>query len=175
MLETVETSSPKEGNEKSSAEEQRRDTHPPQQAGTTIVSTDKPSPKASKSFGEKIMDTIEAVRNFGVRHPVLTRVLETAVAVGAGVAIANSNSSSGGGLDAASLGDYSSSSSNDGYTDSLVADISDDSSSGRDYPDERSSPEEHTVQAHRQRYHTKDGVIWIEKETYPRGGKHDED
>ena len=32
-----------------------------------------------------------------------------------------------------------------------------------------------TVQEHRQRYHTKDGVVWKKKEPYQRGGNHDED
>jgi len=67
--------------------------------------------------------------------------------------------------------DYDDSSSGRDYPDER----SDDSSSGRDYPDERSSPEEHTVPAHGQHYYTKDGVIWKEKEPYQRGGRHDDD
>lgn len=55
------------------------------------------------------------------------------------------------------------------------ADDYEDTLSGREYPDERSSPREHTVPAHGQHYHTKDGVIWREKEPYLRGGKHDDD
>ena len=43
------------------------------------------------------------------------------------------------------------------------------------YPDKRSSPEEHTAPAHGQHDHTKDGVIWKEKEPYQRGGKHDDE
>ncbi len=35
----------------------------------------------------------------------------------------------------------------------------------------RSSPSENDVTAHRQRYHTKDGVIWKDKAPYHRGGK----
>lgn len=35
----------------------------------------------------------------------------------------------------------------------------------------RSSPEENDVSGHRQRYHTKDGVIWKDKSPYHRGGK----
>ncbi len=91
------------------------------------------------------------------------------VAVGT-EAIANSGKRSGGGLESSSSDDYFRSSS-----DSLDSDDYDDSSSSRDYPDERSSPEEHTVPAHGQHYHTKDGVIWKEKKSYQRGGKHDED
>ena len=35
----------------------------------------------------------------------------------------------------------------------------------------RSSPLEHEVSKHLQRYHTKDGVVWREKDSYHRGGK----
>lgn len=43
------------------------------------------------------------------------------------------------------------------------------SSDGSNYPDSHESPCEHTVSAHGQHYHTKDGVIWKEKEQYTRG------
>lgn len=36
----------------------------------------------------------------------------------------------------------------------------------RNYPDTHASPKEYTVSAHGQHYHTKDGVIWKEKEPY---------
>ena len=89
--------------------------------------------------------------------------------------MANSARGSGGGAGSSSSDDYFSSSSDGDYTDFLDSDDYDSSSSDRDYPDERSSPEEHTVPAHGQHYHTKDGVIWKEKEPYQRGGKHDDD
>lgn len=124
------------------------------------------------------MDTVEAVKGFSERHPVLTGVLKVVGVAAVAVeteAIANSSKGSGGSSRSSSSDNYSSSSSDDDYTDSLDTDDSDDSSSVRDYPDERTSPEEHTVPAHGQHYHTKDGVIWKEKEPYQRGGKHDED
>lgn len=37
----------------------------------------------------------------------------------------------------------------------------------------RSSPREHEVPGHKQRYHTKDGIVWRDKDTYSRGGKKD--
>lgn len=40
---------------------------------------------------------------------------------------------------------------------------------------EHSSPREHIVSAHGQHYHTKDGVIWKDKNPYPRGGNKDEE
>ena len=40
---------------------------------------------------------------------------------------------------------------------------------------ERSSPDEHTVKGHRQRYRYKDGSVkWKDKDPYPRGGNNDE-
>ena len=136
------------------------------------------SPEVHESFGDKVLRAVDAVKGFGERHPVLSGVLKVAgiaaLAVGAD-AIANSGNGSGGGSRSSSSEDYSSRSSDDGYADSWDGDDYDSSSSDRDYPDERSSPEEHTVPAHGQHYHTKDGVIWKEKEPYQRGGKHDDD
>lgn len=176
-LETTEVSL-KEDKEKSSGEKQWKDNPTTKKQSTSAAPTAKTSPKASKSFGEKIMDTVEAVKGFSERHPVLTGVLKVVGVAAVAVeteAIANSSKGSGGSSRSSSSDNYSSSSSDDDYTDSLDTDDSDDSSSVRDYPDERTSPEEHTVPAHGQHYHTKDGVIWKEKEPYQRGGKHDED
>lgn len=55
-------------------------------------------------------------------------------------------------------------SSNDSYT------------SNTSFPDKtdtisRTSPSENDVSAHRQRYHTKEGTVWKDKEPYHRGGK----
>lgn len=136
------------------------------------------SPEVHESFGDKLLHVVNAVKGFGEKHPVLSGVLKVAgiaaLAVGAD-AIANSGNESGGGSRSSSSDDYSSRSSDDDYADSWDGDDYDSSSSDRDYPDERSSPEEHTVSRHRQRYHTKEGVIWKEKEPYQRGGKHDDD
>ena len=143
------------------------------QSKTTV-----PPPEVHESFGDKVLHMVNAVKGFGERHPVLSGVLKgvgiVALAVGAD-AIANSGNGSGGGSRSSSSDDYSSRSSDDDYADSLDSDDYDSSSSDRNYPDERSSPEEHTVPAHGQHYHTKDGVIWKEKEPYQRGGKHDDD
>ena len=168
----------KEDKEKNSGEEQRKDNPISKKPSTFASPTVKASQKACKSFCNKIKYAVENVKGVIERHPVLTCVLKfvggAAIAVGA-KAIANCNRSSAGESGSSSLDDYSSSSSNDDHTDSSAADIFDDSSSGRDYPIERSSPEEHMVPAHGQHYHTKSGVIWKEKESYRRGCKHDED
>ncbi len=143
------------------------------QSKTTV-----PPPEVHESFGDKVLRAVNAVKGFVERHPVLSSVLKVAriaaFVVGA-VAISNSGNGSGGGSRSSSSNDYSSRSSDDDYADSRDGDAYDSSSSDRDYPDERSSPEEHTVSAHGQHYHTKDGVIWKEKEPYQRGGKHDDD
>ena len=135
-------------------------------------------PKAHKSFGDKILHIVDAAKKFGDKHPVIAGVLKAvgvaAVTVGAG-AIANSIKESGGRSSLSSSNDYYNNSSDGDNSDYLNSNDYDDSSSGRDYPDERSSPEEHTVLAHGQHYHTKDGVIWKEKEPYQRGGRHDDD
>jgi len=140
---------------------------------TTVV-----PPEVHEGFGDKILHAVEVVKEFGEKHPVLTGVLKAvgiaAAAAGAG-AIANSTRGSGGGSSSSSSDDYFSSSSDDDYSDSSSSDEWDALSSSRDYPDERSSPEEYTVPAHGQHYHTRDGVIWKEKEPCQRGGNHDED
>ena len=123
-------------------------------ARTPISSTVGTSPKDGKNFGEKCIDTVidvfKAGRDFCGRHPVITGIIKA----GVGVVIARVTVPS------------SSRSSGDGMSSSFA---------DKNYPDERSSPEEHTVPAHGQHYHTKDGVIWKEKESYQRGGKHDDD
>lgn len=134
-------------------------------------------PEVHESFGDKVLRAVDAVKEFSEKHPVLTGLLKTvgivATAVGAEV-IANSTRWSSGGSSSSS-DDYFSSSSDDDYSDYSSSDEMDTLSSSRDYPDERSSSEEHTVPAHGQHYHTKDGVIWREKESYQRGGKHDDE
>lgn len=160
-------------------------TNPPQQEDASHRSENKLQnkttvvpPEVHESFGDKVLHVVDAVKEFSEKHPVLTGVIKmvgiVAAAVGA-EAIANGTRGSGGGSSSSSSDDYFSSSSDDDNSDCSGSDELDTTSSSRDYPDERSSPEEHTVPAHGQHYHTKDGVIWKEKEPYQRGGKHDED
>lgn len=173
------TESSQKGNkEKKSGNEQGRKTPSPIDSITFVPYKSKASPKHSKSFGKKIMDAVEAVKGFSERHPVLTGILKAAgvAAVAAGTeVIANSGKGLCSGLRSYLSDDYFRSSSDNDHDDFLDTDEYDDTPSSRDYPDERSSPEEHTVPAHGQHYHTKDGVIWKEKESYQRGGKHEDD
>ncbi|MFB8589805.1 hypothetical protein ACFC53_08070 [Enterococcus casseliflavus] len=132
-------------------------------------------PEVHKNFGDKVRRVFDVVRKFSERHPVLTGIVKWGGIAAAAITTASvANNSSGGG---GSSGDGESDSSDlfDDY--SSRADDSDDysDSSDRNYPDERSLPKEHTVLEHGQHYHTKDGVIWKEKEPYQRGGKHDDD
>lgn len=152
-------------------ESQRSEKKP--QSKITVV-----PPEVHESFGDKVLHVVDAVKEFGERHPVLTGVLKTAGIIAAAVgaeAIANGSRGSGGDSSPSSSDEYFSSSSDDDNSDCSGSDELDTTSSSRDYPDERSSPEEHTVPAHGQHYHTKDGVIWREKESYQRGGKHDDE
>ncbi len=153
----------------------------PIKSSTETASEAKTPPKGSKSFGERIMNALESVKGFSERHPVLTgvfKVVGPAAAAFAASAIVNRGKGSGSSSDgpgSSSTNDYFSSSSDDDYSDFLDKDNYDDSSDGIDYPEERSSPKEHMVPGHGQHYHTKDGVIWKEKNPYSRGGKHDDE
>lgn len=135
------------------------------------------SPKARKGFGERIMGAVEAVKGFAERHPVITKLVKfigvTAVVAGAG-AIANNGKGSGGSSGSASSDDDSRNYSYDNDVDFSNGGSYDDSSDDNNYLEERSSPKEHMVLGHGQHYHTKDGVIWKEKDPYPRGGKHND-
>ncbi len=136
------------------------------------------TPKVHEGIGDKFIHAVKFVNEFGEKHPVLTEVLKEILVyfVDAGVdTIAKRIKASGGGVSSSSSDDSFSRSSDDDYKDSLESDDYDSTSSDREYPNERYSPKEHTVPAHGQHYHTKDGVIWKEKEPYPRGGKHYDD
>ena len=125
------------------------------------------------------MKAVKAVKGFSKKHPVITGVLKavgvTVVAVGT-EAIANRGKGSGGNSRSFSSDNYFSNSSSDyNIKVSKTNDFDDGSLTDRDDPEVRTSPKEHIVSAHGQHYHTNDGLIWKEKQPYPRGGKRDED
>lgn len=124
-----------------------------------------------ESFGHKIFHVVDGVKKLVKNH---SNLIKFAVVVGGVALTVKRISSSGGGSSLSSSDDYYSGSSDDDYNDSSCSDECDIPSFSRDYPDERSSPEEHTVSAHGQHYHTQDGVIWKEKDPYRRGGKRDD-
>lgn len=135
-------------------------------------------PEMHERFGDKIFHVVDGAKKFVEKHPNLVKSAAgavTTVVTVVVVACVKKIHDSGGGSSSSSSDDYYSGSSDDDYNDSSRSDECDIPSSSRDYPDERSSPEEHTVSAHGQHYHTRDGVIWKEKDPYQRGGKRDDD
>lgn len=135
-------------------------------------------PEVHERFGDKIFHVVDGAKKFVEKHPNLVKSAAgavTTVVTVVVVACVKKIHDSGGGSSSSSSDDYYSDSSDDDYNDSSSSDECDIQSSSRDYPDERSSPEEHTVSAHGQHYHTRDGVIWKEKDPYQRGGKRDDD
>ena len=133
-------------------------------------------PEVHERFGNKIFHVVDGAKKFVEKHPNLVKIVAGAALVAAAsVTFVKKIHDSGGGSSSSSSDDYYSGSSDDDYNDSSRSDECDIPSSSRDYPDERSSPEEHTVSAHGQHYHTRDGVIWKEKDSYQRGGKRDDD
>ena len=137
-----------------------------------------PPPELHEGFGDKVMHVVEAVKDFGEKHPVVAGIVKwggAALAVGSAYVASKGSGSGRGGSSENDDYDYSSSDLPDDYSGSNDDTGYDDSSDSRDYPDERSSSREHIVPGHGQHYHTKDGVIWKEKDPYPRGGKHDDE
>lgn len=131
---------------------------------------------SKKGAGEILLKTIKKVVEFSQEHPIITGVFEIvgSIVFREGIKSIENNKS----------GDRTAKSDDSSYSDLLdMKDTSGDVSETRtnrhqekiDYPDKRSSPKEHTVRKHPQRYHTKEGIIVKEKEAYPRGGKHDEE
>lgn len=111
------------------------------------------------------------IGQFFTDNPRLIERVKTAGIIISGLAVA---------LVAVKAASGSSSDSSDSGNDYSPRDPYDDDNGDSAYDvtskisNERSSPEEHTVPAHGQHYHTKDGVIWREKEPYQRGGKKDD-
>lgn len=174
----------KRDKEKSSGDKQRKETSPPKKSSSFSISTAKLSPKASKSFGEKIRYAVEAVKGFGERHSVLTGGLKAvgvvAAAIGTG-AIANSSKGLGVGSKSSSSGGYHSVSPEDDYnygglngdeTEISFNECSEEKS-GEEVSSSQYTPND--VPAGKQRYHYKDGSVkWKDKPSYHRGGNKDE-
>lgn len=94
----------------------------------------------------------------------------TLLAKGAADAISNSHSGGGAGSND-SHNTVNRISNSSGGTDSTVSNASNISPVvNRNYPETHASPQEHMVPAHGQHYHTNNGVIWKDKDPYPRGG-----
>lgn len=171
------------GVEINNGEKQQKDNSGVKRPSESVPTTVKHTSKFKKSIKWINNKIIGATKFF--ERPPRVKGLKNALGVVVGVGVvggisalvtnakARSGKGSVGGFGASSLDDIISNCfSDDECTDYSDVDDYDDSPSDRDYPDERSSPKEHTVQSHGQRYHTNDGVIWKEKKSFQRGGKH---
>lgn len=117
------------------------------------------APKGIKTDG-KFVKGLKAVGKFIVDHPIETLEIAGTVAVGTLKiisSVAESRNSSG------THRATQSSPSNKTDMISKVADIVEKAN--------KSMPGENDVSGHKQRYHTKNGVIWKDKAPYHRGGK----
>lgn len=146
---------------------------------TTVkpVNVNKPKPdiKQAGGFGNTVKRAFKAVVDFSNHHPVLTGIVKAVGVAGlaaAADAVANGGRSSS---NNGSSDDYTytpsrseSASYNDSYDEVQVETIDTDTSV------ERSSPKEHTVRPHGQHYIKNGECVWIEKDSYPRGGKKEE-
>lgn len=130
----------------------------PDTVKVNATNTVKPDTMPAGGFGNKMV-------NFCNRHPVLTEIVKAGVgAVLAGLIAKIKEVVNGGHSGSGNSGSFSYSN-DDVLVDNPCTDIS----------IERSSPEEHMVKGHGQRYHYKDGSVrWKEKDPYSRGGNKDE-
>lgn len=132
----------------------------------------KSSSKADRGVVDKIIHTIEAIKEFRNKHPVLTAIgkgVGGAVLSGVVAKVINSSGkSSNNNLDYSLTtdSDESEDNSNEFVSVENVA-----SNIQRDYPDERSSPRKHEVSGHWQHYGKDKELKWVDR--YPRGGGKD--
>ena len=148
-----------------------------------IFSSESPPLFPSDNTSEKIVThqeeqpkgLIGKVRGALQKHPKLTKGIGFALglagaAFGAYEANKNSSSSNSNNNDSKEI-----SRNNEGYDYSPdVSDSEPSPSVDETLSNPHSSPIEHEVTAHKQRYHTKNGIEWRDKDPYPRGGKKDE-
>ena len=139
-----------------------------------IQTTSPPEKTVWENLSEKVSHISSKVMSFGKSQPIATAVIGTAFGFavelgkdminGAAKESVTSSESS-----YASSGPHDKTNNPADGDDSVLDDVS-SFSEEQDCPNERSSPREHDVKEHIQRYHTKDGVIEKEKKPYHRGG-----
>ena len=136
-----------------------------------VKSTPKPSgtTKAPKS-GNGFINGLKFVGRFIVEHPKESFEIAGVVAMGLAKGISSirgqDNNRTNSDISVPDLSTQLSSNTPDkSDMASTIADIVEKAN--------RSSPREHEVPGHKQRYHTKDGVIWRDKDPYSRGRKKD--
>lgn len=140
------------------------------------INKQKPDIKHSGGFGNTVKKTFNVVVDFFNRHPVLAGIVKVMGVAGLAAAVDAVTNVGRAGSDNGNSDDY-------GYTPSRsgIGSFNDDNDGDEVdtvdayYSVERSSPEEHMVKGHGQRYHYKDGSVrWKEKDPYPRGGNKDD-
>jgi len=144
--------------------------------GSQVTTDAISSPKTRKGFREKILDVVETLKVFSEKHPNLTGIFKVAVTTAIAVAsdkISDRISESFSNPKVSSAKNDFNDNSDNYNVDTSDADDNREVLIDREYPIERLSPKEHTVPAHGQHYHTKNGVIWKEKDPYLRGGKNE--
>lgn len=126
----------------------------------TVVPPKIQTPKKSNMF----VRGLKSVGRFIVEHPVEFLEIAGVVIGGAAKAISSFRGSSSSSSAHSTMPQNDSNSTGTGIVEK-VADIVEKAN--------RSMPSENDVSGHRQRYHTKDGVIWKDKSPYHRGGNKD--
>lgn len=126
----------------------------------TVVPPKIQTPKKSKMF----VRGLKSVGRFIVEHPVESIEIAGVVIGGAAKAISSFRGSSSSSSAHNTMPKNDSNSTGTGIAEKVV-DIVEKAN--------RSMPSENDVSGHRQRYHTKDGVIWKDKAPYHRGGNKD--
>ena len=149
---------PSPGNQESNSQKTRTEKTTAKASAASKSSGTAKVPKAENGF----VKGVKAVGRFNINHPVES--IEIAgVAIGGTIevisAIAGSRNK-GGGASTPSSGGGGTTSTPKADIAAKVADIV-----------EKATRAENDVSGHKQRYHTKDGVIWKDKAPYHRGGK----
>lgn len=126
----------------------------------TVVPPKIQTPKKNNMF----VRGLKSVGRFIVEHPVESLEIAGVVIGGAAKAISSFRGSSSSSSAHNTMPKNDSNSTGTGIAEK-VADIVEKAN--------RSMPSENDVSGHRQRYHTKDGVIWKDKAPYHRGGNKD--
>ena len=117
----------------------------------------KGAPKSEDGF----VKFLKGAGRFAVKHPLEALEIAGTVIVGAAKIASFISASKSNNIYKSEPSTSSSSSKSD-----IVAKVADIVEKAN-----RSSPHEHDVTGHKQRYHTKNGVIWKDKAPYHRGGK----
>lgn len=144
--------------------------------GTSLTNRLQSIPKSKKRIGNAVRKVVNTVVDFSNYHPVLTNIVKIVGAVGLAAAV-DMVSKSGSSISGSDSEDYnynpSSGNRNSSFDDTYEY-VYNDNTSEDNYSIEQSSPKEHTVRPHGQHYYKNGEYVWIEKDSYHRGGKKDE-